>query len=296
MIELECLSAAWAMHKCRQFIEGLPHFELVTDHRLLIPILNDYSLDKLDTSLAFSLVQLSRSPPVTNFRDLFRLLTTGSRATGMMANAGKTGLLYTPSPQHWDLVECEPLLVGEVLIQPSDTILHLGVIIDRNLLLSQQISSLRRQFLFQLHRIGRIRRHLTDDSAKILVHALVLSRLDYCNSLFVGLLKKDTHFLQLTQNATARLIFRKKPSDDATVLLKKLHWLPISQRIDYKLIVLTYRCLHGQAPPPYLSRYIVQYVPGRSLRSDNLGRISVPPKPKLVYYGQRAFSQAAPRQ
>jgi hypothetical protein len=50
MIELKCLSVAWAMHKCRQFIEGLPHFELITDHRPLIPILKDYSLDKLDNS------------------------------------------------------------------------------------------------------------------------------------------------------------------------------------------------------------------------------------------------------
>ena len=106
----------------------------------------------------------------------------------------------------------------------------------------------KRQCLFQLHHIGRIRRHLTVDSVKILVYTLVLSRLDYCNSLFVGLLKKDIYHLQVIQNAAARLIFRKKPSDDATVLLKKLHGLPISQRIDYKLIVLTYPCLHGQAP------------------------------------------------
>ena len=48
MIELECLAAAWAMRKCRQFLEGLPSFRLVTDHRPLIPILNDYHLDKLD--------------------------------------------------------------------------------------------------------------------------------------------------------------------------------------------------------------------------------------------------------
>ncbi len=105
--------------------------------------------------------------------------------------------------------------------------------------------------LFQLHRIDRIRRHLTVDSAKILVDALVLSRLDYCNSLFVGLLKKVIHYLQVIQNATARLIFHKKASDDATVLLKKLHWLPISQRIAYKLIVLPYRCLHVNPPPPF---------------------------------------------
>lgn len=48
MIELECLGAAWAMAKCRQFLEGLPGFELVTDHKPLVPILNEYSLDKLD--------------------------------------------------------------------------------------------------------------------------------------------------------------------------------------------------------------------------------------------------------
>ena len=48
MIELECLSAAWAMVKCQQFIEGLPSFELITDHKPLVPILNDYALDKLD--------------------------------------------------------------------------------------------------------------------------------------------------------------------------------------------------------------------------------------------------------
>ena len=48
MIELECLAAAWGMHKCRRFLEGLPSFELVTDHKPLIPILNSYALDKLD--------------------------------------------------------------------------------------------------------------------------------------------------------------------------------------------------------------------------------------------------------
>jgi hypothetical protein len=48
MIELECLGAAWAMQKCRQFLEGLPTFELVTDHKPLVPILNSYALEKLD--------------------------------------------------------------------------------------------------------------------------------------------------------------------------------------------------------------------------------------------------------
>ena len=48
MIELECLAAAWAMVKARQFLEGLPSFTLITDHKPLIPILNEHSLDKLE--------------------------------------------------------------------------------------------------------------------------------------------------------------------------------------------------------------------------------------------------------
>lgn len=48
MIELECLAAAWAMKKCKSFLEGIPSFEVVLDHRPLIPILNDNTLDQLD--------------------------------------------------------------------------------------------------------------------------------------------------------------------------------------------------------------------------------------------------------
>ena len=48
MIELELLAISWAAHKCRLFLEGLPQFEIITDHRPLIPILNDYSLDQVE--------------------------------------------------------------------------------------------------------------------------------------------------------------------------------------------------------------------------------------------------------
>ena len=62
----------------------------------------------------------------------------------------------------------------------------------------------------------------------------------------------------------------------------------------YKLLITTYRCIHGLAPS-YLSRHIVSYVPTRSLRSQNLGRIVVPPPSRLVHFGDRAFCQVAPK-
>ena len=148
--------------------------------------------------------------------------------------------------------------------------------------------------LFQLRSIGRIRRYLDEDSTKTLVDALVLSRLDYCNSLFFGLPMKQIQRLQAVQNAAARLIYRMRKFDEVTGLLKKLHWLPVSQRIMYKLLITTYRCIHGLAPS-YLSLHIVSYVPTRSLRSQNLGRIVVSPPARLVHFGDRAFCQVAPK-
>ena len=211
-----------------------------------------------------------------------------------MVNAGKTGYLYVSSPQCWNKVEPLPLLVGDVLVEPSDAILHLGVTFDRHLTFIKHIGSVCRQCFFQLRSIGRIRRYLDEDSTKTLVHALVLSRLDYCNSLFFGLPMKQIQRLQAVQNAAARLIYRKRKFDEVTSLLKKLHWLPVSQRIMYKLLITTYRCIHGLAPS-YLSRHIVSYVPTRSLRSQNLGRIVVPPPSRLVHFGDRAFCQVAPK-
>ena len=212
----------------------------------------------------------------------------------MKANASKTDLLYIAAPQRWNLVEKLPLRIGDVNIEPSDSVIHLGFTIDRHLNLKQHISSLRKQCFFQLRRIGRIRRYLTEEATKSLFHALVLSRFDYCNSFFVGLPAKQIHRLQVIQNAAACLIFRLKNSDDAMDILKKLHWLPVARRIDYKIIVVTYRCLHGQAPS-YLSRHILPHVFTRSLRSESHGRIVFPPQPLLVHYGDRAFSQFAPR-
>jgi hypothetical protein len=123
---------------------------------------------------------------------------------------------------------------------------NLGVILDTTLSMQKHISC--RTCYFQLRGIASVRYYLTTDAAVKLITSTILSRLDYCNSLLAGLPTTSISKLQRIQNKSARLILRKKKADHITPLLKQLHWLPISDRITYKLNTITYKCLHKTAP------------------------------------------------
>ena len=90
-----------------------------------------------------------------------------------------------------------------------------------------------------------VRDSLTLDAAKTLVNAFVTSRLDYCNSLLSGVSKGLLAKLQSVQNAAARLITRTRKFEHITLVLRDLHWLPVKQRVAFKVATLVYKCLHG---------------------------------------------------
>jgi hypothetical protein len=103
--------------------------------------------------------------------------------------------------------------------------------------------------------------------------------------------------LQNVQNSAARLIARRRKFDHITPVMKELHWLPVSQRIIYKILILiTYKALNGLTPS-YIRDMLQPLKPTMNLRSSMKGLLSVPPPPpiKLVNYGQRSFSYAAPK-
>jgi len=82
----------------------------------------------------------------------------------------------------------------------------------------------------------------------MVAHAIISNRLDYCNSLRCGIAGNLLQKLQSTQNAAARLIMRTGRRQHITPVLQELHWLPVRQRIDFKMAVLVYKSLHGQLP------------------------------------------------
>ena len=109
-----------------------------------------------------------------------------------------------------------------------------------------------------IRKISKIRQYLDYDTATRLVHALVTSRLDSCNSLLYGLPDKDLAKLQRIQNIAARLICRIPPSQHITPILQNLHWLPVNIRIAYKINLLTYKSKAGLSPT-YLSNLLLCY-------------------------------------
>ncbi|KAF7641542.1 hypothetical protein LDENG_00278210 [Lucifuga dentata] len=119
-----------------------------------------------------------------------------------------------------------------------------------------------------------------------------MERIRINNSEWSGLPNKLLH-LQIIQNSAARIITCSKSSDHITHTLIQLHWLPVKQRINYKILLLTSKALHNLAPP-YLSELLHPYTPSRSLRSSSAVLLSDPPF-RLSTMGVRAFSCSAPR-
>ena len=138
----------------------------------------------------------------------------------------------------------------------------------------------------------RVRKYLSTQQNERLIHAFISSRLDYCNSLLYGLPICDIEKFQRIQNTAARLLVGAKSRDSITPILMKLHWLPVTKRIQFKILLITYKALNDMAPT-YLVELLSRYIPARNLRSSNMNLLEVPTI-RTKTYGQRAFSYAAP--
>ena len=129
---------------------------------------------------------------------------------------------------------------------------------------------------YYLHNIRRIRKHPSRDSSETLIHAFVSSRLDYCNSLFYGLPQVQINKIQRVQNAAARLNLKQPKFCRVTLVLSQLHWLPIKYRTEFKILVMTFKAVHGVAPD-YICKLISRKKStGYSLRSGKKVMLEVP--------------------
>ncbi len=126
---------------------------------------------------------------------------------------------------------------------------------------------------FALHNIRKIRSFLTQHAGQLLVQALVISRLYYCNALLAGLPSNTIKPLQMIQNADWSSENPKRAH--VTSLFNSLHWLPVAARIQFKTLMLAYRTATGSAPS-YFHSLMTIYIPSRSLRSVSERRLVVP--------------------
>ncbi len=141
--------------------------------------------------------------------------------------------------------------------------------------------------------LAKVKPYLPRKEFESVIHAFITSRLDYCNSLYVGLDQSSLQRLQLVQNAAARLLTGTKKYEHITPVLASLHWLPVRFRIEFKILLIVFKILHGLAPA-YLSELLHVHTPVRALRSSNQALLDVP-RARLKNKGDRAFSVVAPK-
>ena len=124
----------------------------------------------------------------------------------MKLNDNKTEFLIIGTSQQLKKVCIDTLSVGDAIISPVLSARNLGAHFDSNMTLVPFTNNACKSAFFQLHNIRRIGKYLTTDTSKTLVHAMITSTIDYCNSLLCGLPGISLNKLQRVQNAAARLI------------------------------------------------------------------------------------------
>ncbi len=145
---------------------------------------------------------------------------------------------------------------------------NLSVTFDSGVSFDAQVTKVLQSCFSQLRQLTKLKSILSRSDLDKVIHAFITSRLDYYNALYSGISKRNIQRLQLIQNAAARFLTGTKRSDHITPILAALHWLPVSFRIDFKILLLVFKALNGQAPA-YIGDMLNPYEPGRSLRSSS---------------------------
>jgi len=186
--------------------------------------------------------------------------------------------------------------IGFTSVQPVSIVRDHGVIVDAYVTMKEHVTATVRSCFAAIRQIRSVRRALPQHADLTLVRALVVSKVDHCATVLVGVSGRLLDRLQSVLNAAARLIFSARRSDHISPLLYDLHWLWIPERIKFRLCSLTFRCVHGTAPS-YLAvslRRTVIAEGRRHLRSSVTTSLVVPSTRRSTL-GDRAFPVAAAR-
>ena len=247
-----------------------------------------------DTQFYFSVRNIADTKKIID--DIMRDIANWMLKKRLKLNENKTECLLIGSAHTLrQFNDFNMVSINEVPVALSDKVKDLGVIIDSELNMEEQISSVVKASNFQLKNIAQIKKYLDQDCLKMLACNLVISRVDYCNSLYYGLPNYQLRKLQIILNKAARLVTGSPIRDKITPVHMDLHWLPIKARINYKICVLTYLALKTNEPA-YLKRKLHRYALPDSTQTRHAQDPHWLDQPSANQgFGSRSFSYSAPR-
>ena len=147
-----------------------------------------------------------------------------------------------------NMMELQSLTVGNEEVDVAKCVRLLGVDSDSDLTSKQHVWNVAKKCFYMLKNMFKIRCCINETAAKAGVHSMITSKLDYCNAILYGLPESTLKHFTRVQNLSAHFISQHGEYEHITQVLKQLHWLPVYQRICYKVLILTFKSLNGQAP------------------------------------------------
>lgn len=245
---------------------------------------------------SISKTEISEAAGLKRLTDCFSDLSNWCASRRLQLNASKTELIWFGSRTMIRHIadENRSITFCSTVLQSVDVVRNLGVLFDSELTMKQHINHVVSVGYYHLRRLRQIRRHVTRDALKQLASALVLSRIDYCNSTLIGLPACTIAPLQRLQNAAARLVMGLRARDHVTSTLAELHWLPVRFRISFKVSLIMF-LIHSHQCPAYLSNIVtpLNSEPSRRRLRSSTGTDYLIPRTKTKF-GERSFSVAGP--
>ena len=208
-------------------------------------------------------------------------------------NDDKTEFLIYGAHQQLKKIDHITIRIGSENIVPAEHVRNLGFLMDKPYKNTKHINNLSSSQCHQLRNIRNIRGKLDFEAAKTVAQALILSKLDYCNSLLVGTPECHLSCLQHILNMACRVVCILRKYDHVTASMNSLHWLRVRECITYKIAYLVHCCKMGTAP-----QYLIDLLPmathNHSLRSSTSGNLqSAKWRTSLAKEG--SFSAAGPK-
>ena len=213
--------------------------------------------------------------------------------------AYKTTSSWMPTNPMWNVHQLrtatdndiKSITVADTELRASSEFKSLGVLLDQQLSFQKHTTAVATACNYHIQAIRHVRPLLTRDVAETLTCSLVNNRLDYCNSLTYGAPVSSINKLQRVLNNDARVVTQSCQCTDARPLLVSLHWLPVQQRITFKLALVTFKTVKTSSPS-YLNAHLTPAVRSQSPRSSSRPLLQVPAC--TTTFARRAFSYAAP--
>lgn len=219
--------------------------------------------------------------------DCFKLIHAWMINFSLQLNPGKTQIMVVAPPSVLKEITIHGVMLpGGICVRFKSTSKNLGIYMDERLNFNMHVINIKKDCFRLLRNICKRRFLFTHDQLKLLVNSLVVCKIDYCNALFYGISEHCLNELQRVQNAAAKAIVGLYKHDHMGDTIKNLHWLPIKSRINYKILLLVYKCLNGLSPD-YLSSLLTYSGQGHSV-------YLLEPKVHTIH-GDRAFGKCGPK-